>query len=312
MAKMFYTLEEAASKLGTSEQQVKDMAASGQIQQFRDRNKLMFKRDQVDAIAGGGDAAASKSGSGTVIPLADTSDQSDIDAKGDSDATSLGTSVPNGSGSGLNVFDTGEIDTADPAARTRVTDPVEAEEELSLESVGSGSGLLDLTREADDTSLGAELLDEIYPGGDSAAGSGASAVGRSGIFEGELGGTGSAAGTGIDQLGGSVSGISGITAQAAPAGAIPTTTFHTEMHDGPGSGMSTGLLFTSTMSLIIVLIAVVSALGGVHSTLVTWMTTSGGSSSDGMLYGWVGGLVLLSIILLVVGLFIGKSSAGRA
>jgi len=30
--------------------------------------------------------------------------------------------------------------------------------------VGSGSGILDLTRESDDTSLGAELLDEIYSG----------------------------------------------------------------------------------------------------------------------------------------------------
>ena len=39
-----------------------------------------------------------------------------------------------------------------------------AEDQVSLEGTGSGSGLLDLTREADDTSLGAELLDEIYPG----------------------------------------------------------------------------------------------------------------------------------------------------
>jgi hypothetical protein len=39
-----------------------------------------------------------------------------------------------------------------------------------LEGVGSGgSGLLDLTRESDDTSLGAELLDEIYPGGEEGA-----------------------------------------------------------------------------------------------------------------------------------------------
>jgi hypothetical protein len=34
---------------------------------------------------------------------------------------------------------------------------------VNLEGVGSGSGLLDLTRESDDTSLGAELLDEIAP-----------------------------------------------------------------------------------------------------------------------------------------------------
>jgi hypothetical protein len=33
--------------------------------------------------------------------------------------------------------------------------------ELSLETVGSGSGLLDLTREADDTSLGRDLLEEV-------------------------------------------------------------------------------------------------------------------------------------------------------
>ena len=50
--------------------------------------------------------------------------------------------------------------------------------------MGSGSGLLDLTRESDDTSLGAELLDEIAPGAsavrrspsDSSAGSGAGMV----------------------------------------------------------------------------------------------------------------------------------------
>jgi hypothetical protein len=36
-------------------------------------------------------------------------------------------------------------------------------DQVSLEGVGSGSGLLDLTRESDDTSLGAELLDEITP-----------------------------------------------------------------------------------------------------------------------------------------------------
>ncbi len=36
-------------------------------------------------------------------------------------------------------------------------------DQLALEGVGSGSGLLDLTRESDDTSLGA-VLDEITPG----------------------------------------------------------------------------------------------------------------------------------------------------
>jgi hypothetical protein len=54
-------------------------------------------------------------------------------------------------------------------------------DQLNLDGVGSGSALLDLTRESDDTSLGAELLDEIAPvrprravrpRGDSAVGTG--------------------------------------------------------------------------------------------------------------------------------------------
>ena len=95
----------------------------------------------------------------------------------------------NGLQSGLRAagFDLGEtgdatgfgaaFDEDDDSAETRVSDAVD--EELSLESVGSGSGLLDLTRESDDTSLGAELLDEVWEGGDSGE-FGASA---SGLFE---------------------------------------------------------------------------------------------------------------------------------
>jgi excisionase family DNA binding protein len=303
MAKMFYTLEEAAGKLGVSEQEIKDMAASGRLQQFRDRDKLMFKREQVDAMAAGTDSAA---GTGSVIPLAETSDASSIDIKGDSDGTSLGASVADVSDSGISVFDAGEVDAADPAARTSVSVPSEDEEELALESVGSGSGLLDLTREADDTSLGAELLDEIYPGSDTAAGSGASAVGSSGVFEGELGDSGTA-GSGIEQLGGTGTGVA---AAPGPAAVMPAAAFEVEGYDGAGSGMSTGLLVAATVALIIGMVAVISAVGGVHSTLVQWMTTSGGEISDGMFYGWVGGLCALALILMVVGLFIGKSARG--
>lgn len=64
---------------------------------------------------------------------------------------------------GISVFDDDEIEIdVDPMAKTQVQPSLE--DQISLEGVGSGSGLLDLTRESDDTSLGAELLDEIYPG----------------------------------------------------------------------------------------------------------------------------------------------------
>ena len=63
---------------------------------------------------------------------------------------------------GVNVLSESEYN-ADPGAQTAINASVS--DQVNLEGVGSGSGLLDLTRESDDTSLGAELLDEIAPGG---------------------------------------------------------------------------------------------------------------------------------------------------
>ena len=163
MAKMFYTLEEASEKLGLDADQIKEMAAEGKLQQFRDRDKLMFKREQVDGLAGVSDLSGSDSG----IQLADPGPD-DTDAISIADATGFGTSPggtsPGGdsmSGTGISVFEADEVDGVDPMAQTQVTSAGIDDEELALESVGSGSGLLDLTRESDDTSLGAELLDEI-------------------------------------------------------------------------------------------------------------------------------------------------------
>ena len=67
-----------------------------------------------------------------------------------------------GSGGGINVFGPDDDQAADPGAQTAISGGIR--EQVNLEGVGSGSGLLDLTRESDDTSLGAELLDEIAPG----------------------------------------------------------------------------------------------------------------------------------------------------
>lgn len=60
---------------------------------------------------------------------------------------------------GISVFDDDEIQIdADPMGETRISSGID-----ELESVGSGSGLLDITQESDDTSLGAALLDVISP-----------------------------------------------------------------------------------------------------------------------------------------------------
>lgn len=90
-------------------------------------------------------------------------------------ASPAGTGYGSGhtSRAGVDVFQADEIDRADPMAQTAISSG--PSEQMSLEGVGSGSGLLDLTRESDDTSLGAEILDDIAPSprlrpGDTAAG----------------------------------------------------------------------------------------------------------------------------------------------
>lgn len=65
---------------------------------------------------------------------------------------------------GISVFDEEEGIEVDPMGETQIAASVP-----ELESVGSGSGLLDLTRESDDTSLGHELLDVISPSSGAAA-----------------------------------------------------------------------------------------------------------------------------------------------
>ena len=68
MAKMFYSLEEAAKRLGKSPDEVKAMAGKGVLTEFRDGDRLIFKVDQVDLLApdSEGDDAIN------MIPLADS------------------------------------------------------------------------------------------------------------------------------------------------------------------------------------------------------------------------------------------------
>jgi hypothetical protein len=79
-----------------------------------------------------------------------------------------------GSRGGINVFgaeDTNSGQRVDPSDQTVISPGFR--QQMALEGVGSGSGLLDLTRESDDTSLGA-VLDEITPAGGGRGGRGGS------------------------------------------------------------------------------------------------------------------------------------------
>jgi excisionase family DNA binding protein len=307
MAKMFYTLEEAAQKLGVAADKIKEMAASGELQQFRDRNTLMFKRDQIDKLSGGDENGDSDSGS--PIPLV-PSDDTDAISLADTNMTSkaglTSTGSGTGAGSGMSVFGPDEVEPVDPLAQTAVTLPADdtAQGDLSLESVGSGSGLLDLTRESDDTSLGAELLDETYPGGTNAGeGSLASGIGSSGVFESAISmetGTGASAAGGMTDLqGGAAPPMGGA---AGGVGGVAIATYDTGV-DGAGSGLGGGLLLGSMISLIIALIVTISAISGVQSVITGMMT-----ESTMMFAIWAGGLLVLSLVFGGIGMMLGKAS----
>jgi hypothetical protein len=210
MAKMFYTLEEAKSALGKSEEEIKQYAREGRLREFRDGPRLMFKADQVEQlrgeISGGGagdqvDLGVSDSGgliglvdttgaSGTSITLTDEGGHGSVAGMRTKEDTALAadlglsgslggvpsparlsaTSGPlsgtglsgtaSGSRAGINVFGVDDAEHVDPSAQTAITGGIR--EQINLEGVGSGSGLLDLSRDSDDTSLGA-VLDEIGP-----------------------------------------------------------------------------------------------------------------------------------------------------
>ena len=52
MAGMFYTLIEVAERLSKTENQIRQMVQEGRLREFRDGPKLLFKKDEVDALSG--------------------------------------------------------------------------------------------------------------------------------------------------------------------------------------------------------------------------------------------------------------------
>lgn len=299
MAKMFYTLDEAADKLGISEQTVKDMAARNELQQFRDGDKLMFKRDQIDAKAKSGNSDGP-------IDLADSGVGDAIDIKQDSAMPPREENA--NEATGVSVFDAGEVDMVDPMAQTMVTSASIDDEDLALESVGSGSGLLDLTRESDDTSLGAELLDEIYPGsGDTGAGGSVamdSAVGSSGVFDGAISmETGVSGPSGLENL-------SGPAAAPDPAPQATTTTarYEVEEYDPAGSGFGAGMMFGVMVAAIVGLLVLIPYIAGVDGVVMEKLQPL---QKPNNLYIMAGALLGISVIFGAIGGLVGKSMGSK-
>jgi len=157
--KMYYTEEEAAAKLGIAPAELVGLVRDQKLRVFRDGARNMFRADEVDELAAAGVSAeeeeieltpADTTKGGSSISLADTASQAAPPGKEDTVITA----------DGVSIFDEAdlEVEAADPMAKTQVA--ARMEDQVSADGSGSGSGLLDLTRESDDTSLG-EVLDRI-------------------------------------------------------------------------------------------------------------------------------------------------------
>lgn len=275
MAKMFYTLEEAAEKLGKSPDEVKGMAEKGELQEFRANDRLMFKREQVDLKAGGGEDEEH-------IPLADSGDLEPLSLASSGSATGIPIDPVNSKEqTGISIFDADATDEADPSALTRIA-PAAAAPGFASDSgaSGSGSGLMEMTKETDDTSLGANLLDDVYGSETVAAQTQADAPAA--------------------EEGGALFESSPAATEIEAGGTVSTLPVALEAYDGAGSGLVGGLAFGMAASALLAVFVM---------TLGLWST--GGSMmsmlSENMWYlvGGVGGLTLLGAL---VGWMLGKKS----
>lgn len=285
MAKMFYTAEEAAQKLGKTVEEIMAMASSGEIQAFKQENQDMFRVEQVDMLAdddevGDVDLEIALEDSGEADPLGLSGSAAAVDPAGDSGGIDLGgadigledSAAPNAddsflAGTGVSAFEGG----SNAASGDDLLD-----DDLSLETVGSGSGLLDLTRESDDTSLGAELIEEVYSSDESGAPASAS-----GLFE--------AVGDG--------GGMDDLSAPAAAMAAVPVVV---ETYEGSWSGVGVGMGIVAVASLILVALMALVGTTGALPALVPMMTSN--------LVAWAGGLLGGLVVFGLLGFFIGKAS----
>lgn len=192
-----------------------------------------------------------------------------------------------GSRVGINVFgdDSGD---ADPMAQTNVSPAMR--DQLSLEAVGSGSGLLDLTRESDDTSLGADTLDEITPGRGSA--------GRSAVPG--LGDTGAGSLAGGSGIGSGIAPIETGPVRSAPRGGIVR---EVEAPDGMAPAFGGAALGAALVGMFAIFALFAGSLGAHPETVRNLAAQS----------FWILSAIMIgvAVLFMIFGLVLGKALGGR-
>lgn len=275
MAKLFYSMEETTQKLGKSEEEVMELVDSNRLSKFVDGDKLIFKVDQVDMLADGGDgdddelpgfADDSSLGAGLGLDAEDSAIGFAADDSGPIDAKEQ---------TGISIFDADEVEEADAAAQTQMSAAPSFGMDTAADPAASGSGLLDMTREADDTSLGADLLEDF------------------GMGDGE----GSTVSEGVGAGGGALFEDAGTGSASQPAAVV-----YAEESLSPGASMATmfacfGLFLV--MAFAFALIVSITTGAGVIMELIDGLSIA-------ILAGAMAGVVL---VLAVIGGLVGKMTS---
>ena len=290
MAKAFYSQDEAKAVLKTSEDGLKELVRDGRLTEYRDGQQLMYKGSQVEALANSmrGDAISltdtsiggdSGSMSGSIIGLADSGSGSGAGLAKDDTAGGMALAdeppalTPRQSlgESGITIFGP-EDELADPMAQTQIGDT--SGEQVNLEGIGSGSGLLDLTQEVgEDTSFGAETFDEIMPGEGSGMGT------MSGMEEMETG---------------------AIDTGAIPTGAARGMMVAYEAYD-PQSPIFGGLAAGAAFAVLLGLLGVAAAAVGAAPGMVSMFFDDNGNMKTFMALGVLFAMPIVGAIIGLVG-----------
>jgi len=267
MAKMYYSEAEAAGKLATTPEGLKALADEGKLKVYVDAGKRMFAVAEVDALAGGGgeeiDLRPVEDGGQDAVSLTEADAVGKGPAKEDTVITA----------EGISIFDDEdlEVEAADPMAKTSIAPSME--DQVSLDGVGSGSGLLDLSQERDDTSLGGVLEDiPESPAGEMPSG---------GVLD-----------------------LEAEEASPAPSAGGPMMQPAVVEEIDPSAGAFSGLIVASCLIMLLV--------GAVVAATMLDMVPPYLEVLEQNLLAVVAVSALATIILAAVGFVIGKSVAGRA
>jgi len=206
----------------------------------------------------------------------------------DTNVGTVGINILSGTGDAYKLTD----DTRAETSADEIEDLDSLDGDSNLESFGSGSGLLDLSLQADDTSLGA-VLDDILPAGtDEGAGAADFGVSNVGLME-----------EGEDLLASEEAGTPAGSAAAAPIeapmAAMPVPVAAAAVVDS-GTNVFGVLMFFPMLALLLAAIALMAASQNIMPSLLQPLIEMDVAGMS-MIWVVIGGLIVLLLLVLMIG-----------